>query len=59
MVTVTCSFFLNYFQLEWDVTYQMNIVDSLFKYVLCNFLVAFHSFFISIFTSLLFGGNKV
>lgn len=37
MVTVTCSFFLNYFLIEWDVTYQMNIVDSLFKYVLCNF----------------------
>lgn len=37
MVTATCSFFLNYFQIEWDVTYQMNIVDSLFKYVLCNF----------------------
>lgn len=55
MVTVTCSFFLNYFQLEWDVTYQMNIVDSLFKYVLCNF----HGRFICIFTSLLFGGNKV
>lgn len=37
MVTVTCRFFLNYFLIEWDVTYQMNIVDSLFKYVLCNF----------------------
>lgn len=58
MVTVTCSFFLNYFQLEWDVTYQMNIVDYLSMFSVI-FMVAFHSFFICIFTSLLFGGNKV
>lgn len=44
MVTVTCSFFLNYFQIEWDVTYQMNIVDSLFKYVL-RFSFILHFYF--------------